>query len=330
MITRLTYNVHTWSKFAGKPRTILDSMYMRLWRRIIGDPKLHKTKMSDKQVRVALDVPSIDCCIRRRRLYFARLARAQCDALCALLQNRGKHGENMPWVEVVINDLQILRASTNGKLIELPNPAESLLPYWTLAREFPDQWNSIVALYSTHDDDVAQSSASVHEAGQIHEMSLNNFRCDRCGHTWESRRKLSVHKWSKHGVRSDIRQFVGDISVCPICGTNFLSRARLIKHLLERRVRSKFRKVSCQQAFLDLSPSVVPSEILKGLELSDSKLANSARREGHTSIIDDIPCTRTKPSVLKRARLEEAFTQHRKRRRLRQKTHPSNTVYTGP
>ena len=154
-------------------------------------------------------------------------------------------------------------------------------------------------MYSTYDDDVAQPSAPVREAGHSTNLTVISFRCDLCGKAWDSWRKLSVHEWSKHGVRSNIRQFVGEVSVCIICGTNFGSRARLIKHLLERRIRSKCRNVSCQQAFLDSNPSLVPGEILKDLELRDSKRASSARREGHTSIIAE--GARNKPSVLKRA-----------------------------
>ena len=123
VVTRLTFNLHTWSKFNGKARAIINIMYMRLWRRIIGDPKYKKPRLSDKQVREELGVPSLDCFVRKRRLkYLSRLARSQSDALHAILQGVGKHGENMPWVDLVISDLQTLRAHSNGKLSELVNP----------------------------------------------------------------------------------------------------------------------------------------------------------------------------------------------------------------
>ena len=215
VISRLTFNVHVWSKFAGKPRAILNSLYMRVWRRIIGDPKFRKTRWSDQQVRMVLDVPSLDCYIRKRRLkYLARLTQAQFDSLHAVLQSKGNLGENMPWVDLLINDLKILRHSSNGKLSELPDPTESLVPYWTLARNYPGEWKAIVELYKTHNDDVDNSKQVVFGQNQGSQLNANSFCCGVCGKSWDSWRKLSVHKWSKHGMRSDIRQFVGDVCVC--------------------------------------------------------------------------------------------------------------------
>ena len=147
-----------------------------------------------------------------------------------------------------------------------------------------------------HTDDLAPSTTAATQA------TSDGFRCEACGVSFDALRKLSAHKWSKHGTRSGIRQLVGDTCVCPVCGTDFKTRARLIKHLLERRVRSKCRKVSCQSVFLGLKHKVVPADVLAGLEARSAVCASASRKEGHTSIVATTPCQRTKPSVLKRAK----------------------------
>jgi len=278
---------------------------------------------------MALDVPSLDCYVRKRRLkYLARLTQAQFDSLHAVLQSKGNLGENMPWVDLLINDLKILRHSSNGKLSELPDPTESLVPYWTLARNYPGEWKAIVELYKTHNDDVDNSKQVVFGQNQGSHLNANSFCCGVCGKSWDSWRKLSVHKWSKHGMRSDIRQFVGDICVCPVCGTNFFTRARLVKHLLERRVRSKVRGVSCQQAFLDSNPALVPPKILETLELRDAACAKAGRRNGHTSIIAELACKRTQPSILlmprqaRKSALQKTRIKPSRKRRSRETVKP--------
>ena len=69
LVSTLVYNVHVWTVFAGKPRRIINSAYMKIWRRIAN---LHwKGKSSgikDVTLRIELQVKSIDCVVRRRRL----------------------------------------------------------------------------------------------------------------------------------------------------------------------------------------------------------------------------------------------------------------------
>jgi hypothetical protein len=103
VMSRLTFNIHVWSQFNGRARGIVYAMYMRVWRRILGDPRYGKPRWNDKEVRCALQVPSLDCFVRRRRLkYFSRLASSDVPALHASLQARGKYGELMPWINLII------------------------------------------------------------------------------------------------------------------------------------------------------------------------------------------------------------------------------------
>ena len=108
---------------------------------------------------------------------------------------------------------------------------------------------------------------------------------------------------------------------------DFVTRARLVKHLLERRVRSKARGESCQKAFLQTNPARTPSDIQHQLEARDAVQAKIDRKAGHTGIIAGRPCKRTQASILsKRAQTQRDASLKgpppQKRRRLIQKTPP--------
>ena len=96
VISKLLFHIHIWSVFDGKARRIIYNVYMRVWRRVVGDCRFRKTEFTDKQVRDILQVPSLDCLVRRRRLmYLGRVARADLDPLHALLQARCKYDKHL-------------------------------------------------------------------------------------------------------------------------------------------------------------------------------------------------------------------------------------------
>ena len=310
--SRLFFNVHVWSKFEGKARSIINVMYMRLWRRICGDPRFQKTNWTDREVRTWLAVPSVDCYVRQRRLlYLSRLARTQFDAEC------------MPWISLIARDIAVLRDNVGGKLDELPSPHVSLESYWQIAKEYPQAWKAIVNTYFTVDDDTVHKPASRGDGARTE----GSFACELCGATWESHRKLAAHQWAKHKVKCDVRSFIGNVTMCAVCGTDFHTRARLVKHLLERRVRSKSRGVSCQAAFMASNPTRVPVDLLSRLEESDAAQHKSNRLAGHTNVIAGRPCKRTQCSILlqtarKRCLPSEEISHPPKRRRIFRKMPP--------
>ena len=98
----------------------------------------------------------------------------------------------------------------------------------------------------------------------------------------------------KHKAKSSVRKHIGDISVCPTCGSDFRSRARLIRHLLDKRVRSSRRSVSCQHAFLQSNPCTIPDHEYKRLEARDLMHARKHRKLGYQQEPASIPCSRAK------------------------------------
>jgi hypothetical protein len=182
-------------------------------------------------------------------------------------------------------------------------------------RSHPREWKTIVHLYSCPYEDAKAKPADQDSAGAY------GFECEVCSRSFSSGRSLAAHKWSKHRLTSEFRKFVDDWSICPICKTDFHSRARLVKHLAERRQRAMSRKESCCHAFLASNPTEVDGSILHVLEARDRGIARSARLAGHSNILATRPSIRLRPSILKR--VHPARTEHGDmvpRRRLRAKT----------
>ena len=125
VMSRLLFNVHVWSCFAGKARTTLNVTYMRVWRRVAGNPRYERTSWTDLDIRIRLQVPSIDCIVRKRRLcYLARVAKCKFDALHAALQAFGPKGQRMPWIDLIIEDITVLKGveSQGPRTTKVPRP----------------------------------------------------------------------------------------------------------------------------------------------------------------------------------------------------------------
>ena len=296
VVSTLLYNVHIWSSFNGKPRNILNQMYMRLWRRVAGDPRFGRTTWSDVEVRRWLDVPSIDCYMRKKRLkYFSRLARADFDALHAALQSKSRNGDPVPWVSMITRDLCVLRLALPELLAGLPMPDEDMTPYWDIARQCPAEWAAIVAKYNSYEDDFAASAASTLSTSAPHLMHT----CQLCKRQFPTDGKLAQHMSAKHGLKCEVRKHIGDISACPVCKTDFQSRNRLVMHLMKKTTKSLHRKVSCRVTFMRMDPPEINKNVLARLEKRDAATNRDARRRGHQREMVLQPCRRTAPAVHK-------------------------------
>ena len=100
--SRLLFNVHVWSSLSPWAVRRLNGGYMRVLRRIAGQPKYKAGQWTDEKVRVCLSMPEIMCYISQNRLcYLAQLAEGRADTLSSLL-NVSCH---LPWVILVKQDL---------------------------------------------------------------------------------------------------------------------------------------------------------------------------------------------------------------------------------
>ena len=93
--------------------------------------------------------------------------------------------------------------------------------------------------------------------------------------------------------------------MCPSCGVNCHTRARLIEHLSERRLRSKHRRELCRDVVLRTSTNVYVDAVTR-LEQRDAEQSRDAMRAGHRHVIAGMqPAVATQAHILKRSKPEE-------------------------
>ena len=100
-------------------------------------PRHRRTQYKDHEIRIMLDVPSIDCALRKRRLPCSSMpTRVDLSPLQALLLRRNSRGEPFPWVKLLAEALEVFfSACAGGRLAEMSAPAECLEAWWNLARD---------------------------------------------------------------------------------------------------------------------------------------------------------------------------------------------------
>ena len=285
-------------------------------------PRFARTSFTDVNVRAFLGVPSLDCYVRRKRLlYLSRLYEARLPVLNVLLQQRSGVGQKLPFIRTILDDLEILRSAVAPRLDSLPQPAVDPGPWWHLLGTFQREWRSIVMLYHTYlnDDDNVYDMQSPGPA-ELAQRAVA-FPCAQCGLHFKSSKAMRQHARIKHKARSVAALTVPDITVCPICGTNFHSRLCLVTHLSDRRVRSKIRNTSCAIEYENTNPPGLTNEQLRIVDDEARRLRKRSLEAGHTHHIQRMPAVRPK-------RVDAGIPQHLltrchpqgARRRLFQKT----------
>jgi len=277
---------------------------MRALRRIAGESRFSKTNdLSDYQVRVKLNQPSLDCIVARRRLlHFSRIEMSRTLVLHALLSPRGKI-KQMPWVTLALCDLAHMYEHPGSfsilKLIHSTIPACARWPLvapsacacvsvcecasrWrdiVMHPKWPDAVGAFFFLHSVHDRVRPTYAIGVRNA----------FVCVQCSdaglgarHVFDSQRALDSHSRTKHGVRSDIRTFIGATTVCPSCSVKFSSRVGLITHLSDK------RRPKCP-TFVREHYAPIGQELLVHLDALDAALRRNAQRLGYSRPLAHVP-----------------------------------------
>ena len=312
ILSKLLYNVHNWSSFCGRARAVINNMYMKVWRNITNSKRFDAHSKSDAFVRALAGVPSLDCLIRQRRLaYIARVSRSQLSPLIAMSSYVSSSGAMSDYSKLIRDDLVVLQAFLPSRLAHVDS-----LQIHNIMMNYPKEWKSIVKMYSTPLDDSSTAlrtgtvcSVPVLESHPIVSLpsplpSSDAFGCTLCNVSFTSKKALDQHCRIKHHSRSEVALRLPDISVCPVCFTNFNNRARLLVHLSETRIRSKVRATNCKIEFLKLPQyqlRVCTDEASK-IQIEQRDLIKKARDLGHSHVIASVPSKRGSCSVLKGSR----------------------------
>ena len=288
-MSRLFLNVHCWQKFCDRPRAIVNKVYNRVWRCIASAVRFARSSTTDLQVRSLLDVPSIACWMRQRRLlYVGRIFQEATPFLNLLLQQRTPSGDRLPWVNLILDDICVLRGAVAPKLDALPLPAVDPQAWWSLIREFPCEWKLLVKSYHTSCDD-SQDERCVDYTQAA--------RCGTCGRMFGSAKAAAQHARIAHKVRSLPSVCVGDISVCQFCGTDFHCRLALVSHLSDTRIRSRVRGTSCGLQFVASNPTPLPPQVVAALNDEARVLRRNAFAKGHSHVLVVKPAVPSKRKI---------------------------------
>eukprot|EP00972_Heterocapsa_arctica_P115666 16449029-Heterocapsa_arctica.AAC.1 len=94
--------------------------------------------------------------------------------------------------------------------------------------QWPSQWTALIRLY-LRQAAKTQPGADDHDDLE-REQSDEDWMCAECGRCFASRRAVLTHARFSHGVRRTTGRLVVG-SACPVCGTNYHTRARVKRHL---------------------------------------------------------------------------------------------------
>ena len=141
----------------------------------------------------------------------SRVARSDKQELLAALNCKGPHGESMPWINLIKDDINVLleddKAGSNLSEVYGLKAEERYIEIWNLAKNFPHEWAKIVDLYFSTDDDAVPSSEA-NTRSQVNAPLV----CSVCNKIFADARKRAVHQWSEHGIKSSVRAHIGSIS----------------------------------------------------------------------------------------------------------------------
>ena len=206
----------------------------------------------------------------------------------------------MPWMRLVSTDLAILHKALPRIFANLHPPGVDVTPYWDIVNNYPTEWREIVSEYFDSNDDAASSNCLLPGFEENPHIERRCFQCDLCeAATFATAKALDQHRRIKHERTSVISSLVPDTSVCRICSTDFFSRARLISHLSDKRIRSKTRGTNCHFQFLARPGVELSRQERTRLQEIQRQDVREARKSGHTHVIAVRPAVRTEPSVLK-------------------------------
>ena len=224
--------------------------------------------MTDWEVRCFLQMPSIECMIRRKRLvYTSRLLRFGPACLRAMLQLNYR-GERMPWAQLLLNDLAQLRMAVPDKLGSLPDPKLDPRPWVTIMVTCPAEWRELVYLY-------VGFVSSLHKPTQDSDEG-SEFVCTDCQSKFHTERALKSHCRSKHFHRNPVYQFVDSSGICPGCQTNYHTRLRVLSHITDK------RRPTCHNYIMAGNCTIISEQELQKCVITDRAARLQAQRTGRT------------------------------------------------
>ena len=264
--------------------------------------------MKDIDVRKLINVPSIDCRLRKMRLrYLSRMLKNGPDALITLLSAKcPSSSSRLPWTTQVVSDLRVLHNFFPSQLQELPDPESNADPWFSLISTYPKQWLDIVGKYHTCasclDEVVTAAEATACSSTTPLTCSLCVASSNGDVKVFKSAKALAQHQRILHKVKSPIPLYIDDSGICPACNVNLYCRAKVVTHACEVRYRSKTDKLRCCDVILSGVVPKIDASLFVRLEDRDRILKRNAKSSGRSHVISIKPACRVSSAAANRRR----------------------------
>ena len=265
--TKILHGAGAWEPLTGSQARALEAATMKPLRRAAGahrEPLPGERRRTNAEVRVDLGAPPLNArLVAARARYAARASRFAPPYLRALL--RGHAGSE--WRQALLDGLREIKATLATKLDELPDPHLDPGAWEQFWLQWPSQWTALIRQY------LQKAAATQPEADDLErEQTDEDWMCAQCGRCFASRRAVLAHARFSHGVRRTTGQLVVG-STCPVCGTNYHTRARVKRHL-------EMGALRCRLAAQSGAMHVHDPDAVREADDQERLLRRAARREG--------------------------------------------------
>ena len=273
ILSKLLFNAYL-RVFKVKEFKVLNSLYMRVVRRIGGNVRFDHTACSDLVARRQVNMLSLDCIILQRRLiYLARLVQSRCHPLQALLSQGTlqKDGSmrQLPWATQIRKDLRSCYSISAIAVSLLPDPDLQPTLWYELMLSGSDTWRNVVLSVRFFESVCDRSRVDAPDC------AVASFQCLACPASFGTSKALQQHSRSKHGARTDRRHYAPADGICQSCNKKFSTRLRLIAHW------SDSRRPQCWSWIIS-NGIPLPARLVAELDNADKVQRNEARRNGHS------------------------------------------------
>ena len=248
--SRLMYNAHAWAVIGAQATTAFETAYMRMLREVAGMHDHREGMATDAAIVAAVpaNTPAEALSVARLR-FLPRLVVHAPPALLALLA-RGDAASPVQWKGALALDLAWLGRHT-GEAVS-GDPEERLHAACGQAAAGPRAWVARVnraaesarlarrnLVEATLGDETVvralEAAGLRREGARIAcgpvEAMLQELPCPECAKPLRGVVALGVHRYRKHGVVAEARNYV-EGTVCEVCLQEFHTRGRLVAHLM--------------------------------------------------------------------------------------------------
>ena len=281
VVSRLTYNVHTWARITEKDVTQWEngirSQVASLAHTLIFPVSAFHFTTAELCAIVDLSAPQ-DLLHANRLRYVKRAIQSAPSAIWAFLhENQHDHS----WLHHLLVSYAWLRKHLPRSALPPLNDASQLLQLIAIDQKWTGKVKA--ALNSC----LRYNSAQAHGKLWTHKVQIKvsryvqlpdamkitdegNWKCTLCGDGFASRKALAVHARHKHQYRTKIKYFVfGD--ECSACGKKYFCRARLLAHIVT--------STACRETYFDCFMPASEDEVDR-IEEEEREQARNLRAQG--------------------------------------------------